>query len=397
MKSLLDLLPKGGNSVVDTLDNELKFFRRFLFLIQEAEEGIQHFLQGNLSHFDPHVGDTACQIRACYFSCLWIDRQKIFLYLKRDMFSLRTYAEKCALLLDQGVRNSHRSLRPCFLSEFLDQVNLNLDLENVSLNIVISHLLSKYAWIDEKKMPQFVDQKLLQTEMNESVAFCKSFFRHLQKQLSRVSVEFIIFLSKSLESSGVKLNSSGVLLPALLKQDSYERDQLPCIAVFDVISNFLARTQKIDCVLIVDFVKRHVRESFVFKLDQSGKWAVLSVENLVGENPIFLIRACSGLSSKEKLLSCCSEFGIDNILRWFGAAHPQYSGIFEYFFPNKYQLFFEENLRAASFHAIGLMSEEAGMLAIKHILVCEQKEILKKILSLPMLYHHQEVEISNIF
>lgn len=67
MESLLNLLPNGGNSCVDQLSNEIKYLQRVLFLIQEAEEALDYFLKGTLSHFDPHVGDTVKSLICCKF------------------------------------------------------------------------------------------------------------------------------------------------------------------------------------------------------------------------------------------------------------------------------------------------------------------------------------------
>ncbi len=396
MKSLLDLLPKGGGSIVDSLQNETKFLRRLLFLIQEGEEGISHFLKGELSHFDPHVGDTACHIRACYFSYLWISQKEVFPGLERDMFLLKTYAEKISVVIEQGARNFHRDLRSCFLGKFLNELNVTLDLGEVSLNLIASHLLSKYSWLDRKKMPQSINQNLLTEVMQESVAFCTALTRNLQRKLSVASVEFIISVSNFLSKKNVDFQSLPVLLPFLLKEDSCGRTQLPCIAVFELIANFMRCNPAMVCVWIVDFVESGSRGDFFFKTDEQGSWKSLSVDDLVEENPIFLIRACTSLKSKESFFSWCHRCGIHKILCWFGAVHPQYSGGFEFSFPQEYRIFFEESFNFAVSHKIGLIPKRDENLVIRHISVCEKKEVLRKIKTLPSLYESYEHDVLNI-
>jgi hypothetical protein len=392
MNSLLDLLPKGGKSVVDSLQNETRFLRRILFLIQEAEEGISHFLKGNLSHFDPHVGDTACHIRACYFSYLWINREEILPDLERDRSSLKSYAEKVLVVMDQSLRNSHRPLRPCFLDEFLSELNVGLFFGEISLNIIVSHLLSKYAFVDEKEMPQSINQDLLNQSMHESVAFCTALVRSLQRKLSIVSVEFVIFLSQLLSKKGLILSGSPALFESLVKEDSCGRKQLPCIAVFELIANFMKCNSKVSCVWIVDFLELKSRRAFFFKADKNGKWKYSSLNDLLEESPIFLIRAATFMESNEKFLFWCHQFGVDKILSWFGAVHPQYSGMVEFSFPKEYQVFFEENFNLAVSHQIALLPTGKEALLIRHISVCEKKTVFQKIQDLPCLYESEEYE-----
>jgi hypothetical protein len=232
--------------------------------------------------------------------------------------------------------------------------------------------------------------------MQESVAFCTGLARNLQRQLSIVSVEFMVFLSKLLAKKGIVLNSLPALLPSLLKEDSCGRIQLPCIAVFELISTFMRCNQKISCVWIVDFVEEKNRGAFIFKSDEYGIWRSLSLVDLSEENPIFLIRAYTFLDSKESFLSWCNKFGIDKILCWFGAVHPQYSGGSEFSFPQEYQIFFEEGFNLAVSQRIGLTPKNNENLVIRHISVCEKKAISQKIQSLPIIYEPQEYEVLRI-
>jgi hypothetical protein len=367
-----------------------------LFLIQEAEEGIQHFLKGNLSHFDPHVGDTACHIRACYFSYLWINREEIFICLERDRVLLKVYAEKVVILIDQSRQGLHRPLRPSFLNEFLQELNVNLSLYSASLDVIISHLLSKYAWIDEKGMPQSMDESLVIRTMKESVAFSSALIRNMQRKLSFASTEFMIFLAKLLVEKKQEINSLPTLLPFLIEEDGCRRMQLPCISAFELIATFIRSESRITIVWMVDFINKETREIFIFKADEQGKWKPLSLIDIEEKSPIFLIRAATFLDSRENFLSWVLSCGVDSILCWFGAVHPQYTGGKEVPFPSHYQYFFENSYQLGVSQKIGLTPKNHENLIIRHIFVCEKAVILQKIKSLPVLYKSNEHEIFNL-
>jgi hypothetical protein len=393
MKSLLDLLPKGGNSLVDTLDNELKFFRRFLFLIQEAEEGIQHFLQGNLSHFDPHVGETACQIRAYYFALLWTEREQFLPNLERDLVQLKTYAERIFILINQGSLNGHRYLRPCSLSFFLEELGLDLKISETGWALIMSHILSKYRWVDAEAISQKMDEEKLSRGMSDTRRFSKELGRHLQKELSKVSTNFIFSLVNKLpqEKSGFVLSPE--LMGSLLIHDSFGREQLPCLIVFELIVRSLEVNPAIPVMLVMNFL--HIPNQkfyFFFERDAHRQWILSNFEDCPADKSMFLLRGVSFCPEivpsliKKNFLEKMNEHGLSSLLRWFGAEHPQYSGSVPLInLPLFFRAFYEGCRQNALKSGVGLSQKNGFSLIFKHAISCRAGEFSKFFAKVPSM------------
>ena len=394
MKSLLDLLPKGGRSLVDSLQNETKFLRRILFLIQEAEEGISHFLKGDLSHFDPHVGDTACQIRAYYFALLWSKREEVFPSLERDLSQLKKYAENLMILVDQGAQNLHRDLRPCSLADFFELLNLSFDLSETALILVSSHFLSKYSWKDEEAISQKINLNLLQDKISTGREFALSFSQYLQKTFTEVSIEFLFRLADRLSQEKADFLSPPELIQNFLVRDTFGRRQLPCLIVFELIVRCLEINPVIPVMLVMSFLHIPNRKFyFFFERNVDQQWVLSNLEDCPNDKPIFLLRGVSSFSrsipslmTENFFLKKVNEYGLSNLLRWFGAGHPQYTGnmAFTNISPS-FNVFYETCYQNALRHGIGAHKEGGFSLIFKHAVSCRAGEFFKVFEEMPSL------------
>jgi hypothetical protein len=324
--SLLDLLPKGGNSMVDSLENEGKYLRRILFLIQEAEEGIQHFLKGNLSHFDPHVGDTACQIRAYYFAFLWQEREVHVPPLEKDRSQLRQYAEKIMILMERSQQGAYRDKRPERLDAFLEDLGMRLKLSELGLVLTISHILSKYRWVDEERISQFLDEDKLIRTIFDTGTFVKELVRHLQRKLSKFSTNFIDEEAIKLEERGFNLYSCHRVLLLLHRWSDFDRSVYPCLATLEVILNSIRWLSKIPIVLMLSFLKEEDQSVFIYQVDQLGSFQRMKLDDFLEDESVVIFRGLTSLS-KKRWLNMVEEEGIEKILLSYAADHSQYSGL----------------------------------------------------------------------
>ncbi len=394
MQSLLDLLPKGGSSIVDSLKNEMKFFQRFLFLIQEAEEAIGHFLKGNLSHFDPHVGDTACQIRAYYFALLWTKREETFPSMERDLVQLKTYAEKIIVAIDRGNRNLHQPLRPCIFLEFLEKLNIDVSISELGVTLSIAHLLSKYRWVDEEGISQRIDEEKLQQAIPGEKRFFLELSRHWQKKLASFSSKFMMDLIEKSESQKANIQSSSTLALSLLRKDSYGRIQLPCLMTFEVITRALELNKTIAMAWIIDWPEILILKThLIFQANTQGGWRLGVLNKLDSETPLFILRGLTQLTVLEEFLPTIEKLGIVNLVHYMAASHIQYSGLRETIkFPFEYQHFYKDNWNKARHNKVGLGNEGKLLLAFKHACTCRAGEFLTYVNSLPSL----SVEIKQV-
>ncbi len=344
LDSLLDLLPKGGNSLVDSLQNEEKYLRRLLFLIQEAEEGIQHFLKGNLSHFDPHVGDTACQIRAYYFALLWQEREVHTPPLEKDRSQLRQYAEKIMIVLERSQQGIYRDKRPVRLDTFLEDLGVSLKLSELGLILTISHVLSKYRWMDEEGISQRLDYLRMQRDLRESNLFVKNFLRHFQQRLSLISVQFILKLAEAL-SDLEDFTAKPEVLNYLLCQGDENRSLLPSFATLEVILKHMRYCSKIPVVFSLSLMSQSsllqkelyvepIGDQWVMRDLRPLEFSAMLIDREGHINPLcFVVRAISlnnTMIPNEDYIQLTIEklknVGFETALLWVNADHPQYIG-----------------------------------------------------------------------
>jgi hypothetical protein len=395
MKSLLDLLPKGGNSMVDSLKNEMKFFRRILFLIQEAEEGILHFLKGDLSKFDAHVGETSCQVRAYYFALLWLRRDEVFPVIEKDLQMLKKYVDQLVILLDQGKLDGHRFLRPSRMIDFLNNLAVTLFISEETFILTVAYFLQKYAFLDEQKISQEMDEKSVELSMLESTNFVTQFLRHLQRALAELSINFIHDLVQDFPEKQKKYLSTRLeIFPSLLKNDSMGRLQLPCISSFEVIIRSLEQNMKIPVVLVLSFLGNEAfQEAFVFCSNGMGVWKEDSLIKFPPDAPLFVLRGLTSifqnfppLERRKKILACICESGLSNILLAFGAEHIQYSfWDCRDFEDAKFSEFFKKYYRYALENRISLNLNRDIFLSIRHCFGSTHKEFKSISKYFPML------------
>lgn len=406
MNSLLDLLPKGGASIVDSLANETKFFRRFLFLIQEAEEGIQHFLKGDLFHFDPHVGDTACQIRAYYFALLWTKRKEVFPSLEKDLTQLKTYAEKMTILMDQCSRNLHRPLRPTSLDIFLEKLGVDLKLSEQGLILTISHLLSKYRWVDEEGISQTINEFQIESAALDTGTFIKTFVRHLQQRLSEISTDFVKAQSLELVNEKVDFYSHPEVLNCLYQRGDFNRSVYPCLATVEVIVKSIQYVSKIPIALLTTFDSVNTTAIFIFLPNQKGIFDLKILSDLDPNQPIFLVRGIT-LLNKETFLKKFSEIKLENIVIAYAAEHPQYSGLklanicmkdyLKMSFIESYAKFYLSKLNQAEKLNISLKNKDSLFFYIKHFCLDRVENILNTTHKLPKLRLNLDSTLEKLY
>ncbi len=391
MESLLNLLPNGGNSCVDQLSNEIKYLQRVLFLIQEAEEALDYFLKGTLSHFDPHVGDTACQIRAYYFALLWKNRHDHLQSLFKDRSLLNTYAEKTQILMEKSHENHYRSLRPLPLSQFLTELNLSPNISSLTFTLTLAHLLSKYSWKDEEGISQRMDEKKFSSLSKQNLSFTRMFFKHLQQKASHQSIEFIEKESDLLCEKGIVLLSNSKNFPFLKRMSDYNRMILPCFATLEVIVNSIQFNSSINICIIITFLPESSTEFFSFISDTLGNFTLSDSQSFTLSEPVFVIRGISSFS-KENFISWIKSIGLKTVILAYGADHKQYSGAnitslneidsnLDSF--KAYVQFYHSYMETAEKEKIKLQADLKFY--IKHFFTCNSNEIISLSKILPSL------------
>ncbi len=192
--------------------------------------GLSLFLEGKLDRLDPHVGDTACQIRAC---------QLIFLSQEMVQKNTRTYYEAFCQKLKQEIQ----ILESGQLSE------LGILPEEIFF-FGVSFFLTVFRASDEFGGAKAIKYLQIAKFLKISKTWAKWIIQVAQKALSMNSCDFIFRLSHKIDYP------YSHLLKKLLQEGDDDRQLLPCFFLSDVIWRYLKK-EKIPILFEVHSVEGH--------------------------------------------------------------------------------------------------------------------------------------------
>ena len=187
------------------------FFKRVFFRF--CLRGLSLFLDKKLDKLDPHVGDTACQIRACQLIFLSIDNAENH---KKNYYE--SFRDKLRKDLQQLKREQFFSL--AVLPEEIFFFGL-------------CYFLTVFRVPDEVGGSKAMDFRRVAKFLSISNTWTRDIIRVSQKELSKSSCDFIFMLSLKIKYPYHHL------LEIFLMQGDDGRALLPCFFSSDVIWRYL--------------------------------------------------------------------------------------------------------------------------------------------------------------
>ena len=328
---LSDLLPQSPDTQIPTHLKYIDVLIVIEFTITHLIQAIKAFYFQQAFHlFDPHVGETSCQIRAYQVLLLAksIKPEDLLLAGVRLQFLNEIVLRiKKDLIHYQKVAHYRHNLNSAVktLENFLRESSYNFEFSSLENFLVQSYILTYYKKISTNGNPAIDINRIMQ-RIKISKTAAKRIIRFYQINLSKISCEFI----SSLLQETPEANISPTFLQALRCNDDDGRLVLPCYPVIKILWQHMKKNNNI-VILNIDRKQDNKTVdslSFSFQLAMNE---IKLIENAPPAEANYIIFGIVKYSQNilENKLDFISRFlknDIENIILSNMAMHPQYSG-----------------------------------------------------------------------
>lgn len=227
--SLMDFLPYSDASALEKI--KIRVLDFIGFFCSQIIETISCLIENKYHEFDPHVGESLCQIRA--YMILLIYGNNNSTHKKNmliDLFNkFRKIRNKSTRLIDQIKKNIYTGEEDEKLTCYLSKNDLNLFFTKELYVLVLCLMLAKYKQVDS--YGESINYKRLKKDTGMSKYILRKIVHRYQIELSLISCEFIEKISSDLPNKKSRLEA----LKLLRKVDDDSRQVLPCHLVMDII------------------------------------------------------------------------------------------------------------------------------------------------------------------
>lgn len=326
---LSDLLPydpavKIGNRLKDGL-------KEFLLLLNATEAAIKSLEKGELKHFDPIVGENACQIRAVKIALIYLNYENLINInkLMRDISVSRAGVEELLATIP-NFSKSDTSLK-----YYLENQSLDVSVNDDELFLIKSFLLSKVKVMKpfnlEKPLVENAgtDAKQIKEFSNVGSAFSWNFVRNLREKLSASSVKFV-------QEMAVKSINNKECDRMVSSKFSIIHNGLKCLPYYWTarVLMELALSYRIPIVMIAeqrakDLNYTAVRKTALFFKATADGYQEVDRFALNSDEPALILvgstcRNFTDLPSTETWIQELLEHCLDDIILAYAASHRQY-------------------------------------------------------------------------
>ncbi|CAN5218617.1 hypothetical protein BH10PSE19_BH10PSE19_02870 [soil metagenome] len=337
----LCLLHQSPDALLTTYEMQVKVLHLMASLIKVTIDSLHCFyLKKDLSKFDPHVGETLCQIRAYQVLVLSKHtRNKFCLFTVRNEIKRlkKIYAlAKQKIHLFQTLLHSGNSEQQKAISKhkrldlFLNEMGLVFSLSKGTYFISQAYFLTIFK-ITMEDGSTGIDYDKICHAIGIPKKLAKKIVHFFQSNLAKLSTEFILNLSTGLPNHKdfIAINND------LKYSDDDERIVLPCYTATKIL---LSDAQKngepiLLCVKRQDQYNNEYDSLFLLfdsSENNNFKLRTISAESL--ETPCLIIHGVSiykditEIDSKANFTKRLMNTGLSNVILSNMAYHPQYSG-----------------------------------------------------------------------
>lgn len=339
----LALLYQEQNSLLTTAELKVKVLKNLCFFLQELVNALKSFyLKKEIDKFDPHVGETSCQIRA-YINFLLFNKtnQPDFLSkLKKEIQGLEALYKLATKELKKLnlMENSKKKLSSTEeLKNFLNRRNLVFLLSEETLFLMQSYFLTRFK---EQTIngDSYINHDKISLEMAESRKFSKKIVHYYQSKVAKFSTNFIFGLLKAIpEYTGFE-----IILKSLNYNDDDGRSVLPCFITMKIMLKHmlvnncpvlikikrLCQKEEYDDVHLL-FEPDNTKQDYKLMHDLSN---TLKIQAKLFDKPCVIIEGIveyvhkNFVERKEFFVDRFKTVGIIKIILSNMANHPQFSG-----------------------------------------------------------------------
>ncbi|HEV2614156.1 MAG TPA: hypothetical protein VGV92_05555 [Gammaproteobacteria bacterium] len=328
--SSIELLLQSPKTQIPNHLTFCKALKLLGFVVIQAIEALESFyLKEKLHEFDPHVGETACQIRAYKTLLLALAVESKKTTAAKKIAELRPINEKIKkdLAYYSKVENTSnaRGLIPTTLEKFILENNYDYFLDDDDTYLLFSKILTIYKCPDDKKHSG-VNIKKIMSDLDLSREGATRLSTFFQKKLSEMSCQFMVAIEKQLLSSTREKS----IIENFIFRDDNAREVMPCFLSMKIILAHMYFSR----ISLIIAINRELKGKVIDKLclpfypDHSGKFRFSP--NL--KKPVYyIIEGTTEVDpnspeNKEEFINRFSKLDIEEIILLNEAVHPQFSG-----------------------------------------------------------------------
>lgn len=217
--SCLDLLPQSANAIIRDTQMKKQIVNLILYFTKTMIEALKEFyLRKNYHHFDPHVGETACQIRAYCF--LELSNKK---YTQKKITNRLDKLTQIYEALISTLPNYPFHNNGSTISDWIFKVNAYFKISPTELFLTQCYFLTKFK--KKSSNSDFkIDCEIISKTLAISRKLSKKVVRAIQLSIANYSCKKIALLLDKLKIS--KLEKQ--IFISLIKHDDDDRLVLPC-------------------------------------------------------------------------------------------------------------------------------------------------------------------------
>ncbi|HVV69090.1 MAG TPA: hypothetical protein VHE99_08695 [Gammaproteobacteria bacterium] len=328
---LSNLLPQSPDTQIPT---HLKYSDVMLlieFTVANLIRAINAFYFEHTLHlFDPHVGETSCQIRAYQvlrFAKSIKSEDSILMRVRLKFLHEIMELIQVDTVHYQKIDHSRREVEPTIktLGKFIKESGYNFELSNIENFLVQSYILTYYKKITANGDPSIDINKIMQ-DIKISKSAAKRLTRFYQINLSNISCNFISSLLQETPEVNINLD----FLNALKYADDDGRSVFPCYLVMKVLWQHMKKNK---CIILLSITRKRNNRiidklNLYFQLSNNGATLIENFQPKEASYIIDGIMECSSnvLENRLDYIIRVLKTGIEKIILSNMAIHPQYSG-----------------------------------------------------------------------
>lgn len=320
----LDCLPQNSNAIIRDYKMRKQVLGMILTVLNTVIEALEKFyIQRSYEEFDPHVGETGCQLRACIHVLLSVGREDV----EHRLEELANVEKKISCYITKLEASVvHEKNNIATISEYLANLGFLFTLEKTEKFLLESYFLTKFKHtaIDGSS---YICHDLIKSALSISTKSSKKLVRYYQISLANFSVNYIFFFSEELQWCERKKH----LLKQLEKNDDDDRRVLPCYIYTHILLDYLLFKNRPILVISEVINNNHTYEVPLYFDPCPEKKDYLFKKNpeLVNNDRVCFVVRGKALSCHKSFDSYIKQFirvGLRRIVMANMAAHPQYSG-----------------------------------------------------------------------
>lgn len=331
----LQLLPQSPKTQLPTHLKFSKVLYLLKFFTQHVIEALESFYVLQHYHeFDPHVGETSCQIRAYQMIVLSMtvnEVSKVSIYRKISLLkeTLGRIEQDTAHYEKVDTTPQRTNDHHTTLDQFIESNNYSFELDEVEFFLVQARILTQYKTYYGDGNP-CIDYYSLTHDLGVSKHTARQLVHLYQINLSESSCNFIMQLVNDMPSPPFSPSD----LSLLRNFDDDDRYVLPCYWVMKAIYAHMLHTRKTILLSVKRIFNNQTVDHFLLPFTVTSSYGRIKYHTDITrlpDQPCFVVHGITKYSqpveeTQQTFISRLLGMGLESIIFLNMAIHPQYSG-----------------------------------------------------------------------